>query len=232
MPDIPEYIFLLKHARCKAGRACLPVTSQTLTVLSSTALLTADTFPHTTKLWEELDPADKTWAAWKSAYLAAHKKRANRLHATGGADNMGQANSAHANNHNAGLLNSIDNALDNLASAATNKKAILKQLIATNSSLATSNSNATLINQIKAFCDQLAANTKGGGRRGGGSNDPNRKKGPDPASYCWSHGHRVGHGHTGHTCSNPKEGYQPTATCANIMGGSMANKDWMPRKTT
>jgi hypothetical protein len=59
-PDIPEYIFLLKDAQRKAARARLPVSNQTLTVLASTALLAANTFPHTTELWEELDPANKT----------------------------------------------------------------------------------------------------------------------------------------------------------------------------
>jgi hypothetical protein len=60
-PDIPKYIFLLvEDAQCKAARAHLPVTNQTLTVLASTALLAADSFPRTTELWEELDPADKT----------------------------------------------------------------------------------------------------------------------------------------------------------------------------
>jgi hypothetical protein len=59
-PDIPKYIFLLEDAQRKAARACLPVTNQTLTVLASTALLAANTFPRTTELWEELDPADKT----------------------------------------------------------------------------------------------------------------------------------------------------------------------------
>ncbi len=44
-PDIPEYIFLLEDAQPKAARACLPLTNQTLTVLASTALLAADTFP-------------------------------------------------------------------------------------------------------------------------------------------------------------------------------------------
>jgi hypothetical protein len=103
-------------------------------------------------LWEELDPTDKTWAAWKTAYLAAHKKRANRLCATRGTDNLGQANLAHANNHNSGLLNSIGNALDILlARAATNKKAVFDELIATNTSLATS--NTTLTNQVKALCN-------------------------------------------------------------------------------
>ncbi len=201
-PSIPEYILLLKDIQRKAARACLPVTNQTLTVLASTALLAADTFPCTTELWEELDSADKTWATWKSAYLAAHKKRANHLRATGGADYLGQANSAHATTLNPGLLDSINNALDNLPSVATNEKAILEQLITSNSSLATSNS--TLTNQVKTLHDQLAAKSRGGGRRGGGSNYPNKRRGPDPAGYCLSHGYRVRHGHTGHTCSNPK----------------------------
>ncbi len=107
--------------------------------------------PRTTELWEEFSPTNKIWAAWKTAYLAAHKKRANCLRTTGGADNLGRANSAHANKVNPGLLDSIDNALDNLASAATNKKAILEQLIASNSSLATS--NLTLTNQVKTLHD-------------------------------------------------------------------------------
>jgi hypothetical protein len=89
MLDIPKYIFLLEDTQRKAARACLPVTNLTLTFLASTALLTADTFPRTTELWEKLDSADKTWAAWKTAYLAAHKKRANRLRATGGSDYLG-----------------------------------------------------------------------------------------------------------------------------------------------
>ncbi len=124
----------------------------------------------------------------------------------------------------------MDNALDNLASAASNEKAILEQLIASNSSLATTNS--TLINQVKTLHDQLAAKSRGGSRRGGGSNDPNKRRRPDPAGYCWSHGYRVGHGHTSHTCSNPKEDHKPTATRNNILGGSVTNKDWTPNRTT
>jgi hypothetical protein len=214
----------------KAARACLPITNQTLTVLASTALLAANTSPCTTEPWGELDPANKTWAAWKTAYFAAHKKRANSLCATEGADYLGRANSAHTTTLNPGLLNSINNALNNLASAASNKKAILEQLIASNSSLATSNSNLT--NHVKNLHDQLAAKSRGGGGRGGGSNDPNKRRGLDPAGYCWSHGHRVGHGHNSRTCSNPKEGHQPTAMRNNIMDGSIANKDWMPNRAT
>ncbi len=93
-PIIPEYIQLLKDAQRKVARAGLPITDQTLTILASTALLAADTFPRTTILWEELAPADKTWPAWKAAYLDARKLRANRLRATGGADNLDRANQA------------------------------------------------------------------------------------------------------------------------------------------
>jgi hypothetical protein len=54
MPDIPEYIFLLKDAQRKAARVCLPIPDQTLTILASTALLATGTLPRTTELWEEL----------------------------------------------------------------------------------------------------------------------------------------------------------------------------------
>jgi hypothetical protein len=147
-----------------------------------------------------LDPANKTWTAWKTAYFAAHKKRANRLRATGGADYLGRANSVYTTTLNPSLLDSINNAFDNLISAASNRKAILEQLIASNSSLATSNSNLT--NQVKTLHDQLAAKSRGGGGRGAGSNDPNKRRGPDPDGYRWSQDYPIGHGHTGHTCSH------------------------------
>ncbi len=249
-PIIPEYIQLLEDAQRKAARAGLPVTDQSLVMLASTALLAADTFPHTTTLWEELPPADKTWPAWKAAYLQAHQQRANRLQATGGADNLGRANQAtfgifdsgasgnHCRNNAPGaqanqatnFLGSIDNALDNLASAATNDKAVLEQLVSTNSSLTTSNSH--LANQIKSLQAQLAAK-KGqvGGGGGGGSRDATTKKGPDPAGYCWFHGWRAGYGHNSSTCEHPKEGRQTNTTRQNTKGGSLANKNWIPRTT-
>jgi hypothetical protein len=152
-PDIPQYIFLLEDTQCKAARACLPITNQTLTVLASTALLATNTFPCTADLCKELDPANKTWAAWKTAYHAAHKKRVNRLRATGGTDYLGQADSAHTTAFNPGLLDSTDNALNNLASATSNEKAILEQLITSNSSLTNFNSNLT--DQVKTLCDNL-----------------------------------------------------------------------------
>ncbi len=187
-------------------------------------------FTCTTELWEELDPAKKTWAAWNTAYLAVHKRRANRLWATRAADYLGRANSAHSTTLNPGLLDSIHNGLNNLAGAASNEKAILEQLIASNSFLATSKSNLT--REVKFLRDQLAAKSRSGVFRVAGSNDPNKRRGPDPDDYYWPHGYCIGHGHSGHTCSHPKDGHQPTAMHNNIMGGSVANKDWTPNRGT
>jgi hypothetical protein len=99
---------------------------------------------------------------------------------------MGRANSAHSTTLYPGLLDSIDNTLNNLASAASNKQAILEQLIASNSFLATSNSNLTT--EVKTLREQLATKSRSGICRVAGSNDPNKRRGPDPDGYCWSHG--------------------------------------------
>jgi hypothetical protein len=143
---------------------------------------------------------------WKAAYLEAHKLRANRLRATGGADNLGRANQAtisvvdsgtsgfyYSNNapsaqanQATSFLDSINNTLDNLASATTNDKAVLEMLVATTASLTTSNTH--LANQIKTLQTQLSAKKgHGGGGSPGGGRDSNTKKGPNPAGYCWSH---------------------------------------------
>ena len=147
-PDVPEYIQMLEDAQRKAAQMGLPVTDQTLLVLASAALLATDTFPRTTYNWEERNPVDKTWTARKTAYLGAHKGRANRLRATGRAGNLGHANPARANQATS-CLDSTDNALDNLASATTNDTAVLKKLVATNAFNTTSNTN--LANQIKTL---------------------------------------------------------------------------------
>jgi hypothetical protein len=117
----------------------------------------------------------------------AHKSRVNRLHATGGANNLGRTNPAQANqatsflghrrannlgranpaqaNQTASFLDYIDNALDNLTSTTTFNTAVLKKLIATNFSLTTSNTN--LAKQIKTLQAQLNAKKNQGGNGGG-----------------------------------------------------------------
>jgi hypothetical protein len=54
-----------------------------------------------------------------------------------GANNLGHANANQATS----FLDSINNALDNIARATTNNKAVLKKLVATNASHTTSHNN-------------------------------------------------------------------------------------------
>ena len=77
MPDIPEYIFLLKDAQRKAARVCLPITDQTLTILASTALLATGTLPRTTELWEELGSDVEEVVTWD------HKLRGTNMFSMG-----------------------------------------------------------------------------------------------------------------------------------------------------
>ena len=48
----------------------------------------------------------------------------------------------------------------------------------------------------------------------------------DPVGYCWSHGYKIKLGHSSATCTRKKPGHQDTATRADIMGCSTANKNW------
>jgi hypothetical protein len=229
-PDIPKYIFLLEDAQRKAARAHLPITNQTLTILASTALLAADTFPRTTELWEEFDPANKTWAAWKTAYLAAHKKRANHPRATGGVTTWAGPTqptpppSTLASSTPSNMPWTFLPVLPPMGRLSLSSSLPLTPLLP----LPTPPSPTS--SRFFATNSQLDPGVAVEG--GGSSNVPNQRRGPDPASYCWYHGYRVGHGHTGDTCSNPKYSHQPIATCNNIMGGSIANKDWAPNRTT
>ena len=47
----------------------------------------------------------------------------------------------------------------------------------------------------------------------------------DPVGYCQTHGYKVKLGHNSATCTRKKPGHQDSATQAEIMGGSTANKN-------
>ena len=51
----------------------------------------------------------------------------------------------------------------------------------------------------------------------------------DPEGYCWTHGFKCRKGHTSATCGTPHMGHKREATRRNIMGGSLANKEWTPK---
>jgi hypothetical protein len=119
-------------------------------------------------------------------------------------------------------MGKMEIAIDNLAFAATNDKAVVQQLTAANLALTTTVATLTAANNkfIKA------AAKKGTGPTLLTSGKTPGKNAPYPRNYCWTHGHRVSKLHTSETCTRKAEGHVNDATAADTKGGSKQNKGW------
>lgn len=225
---IPEYIIMLEKARTTLVRAGLPMSDKQLLTIASASVYASQDFPRASEDWERLTTLGKTWTAWKTMFLRAHRDRARLVQAQGGANIGGLANMV--GNYNelpptAGAR--IDSYLDNLANAATQDTQQLALLV---------ESNRTLTAQVAALAARLAT----------GLTPPEvppiiapttrtpaqllahriTEKKLDPAGYCWSHGYMVHKTHTSATCKKKKEGHVDTATRADIKGGRTFNVGW------
>ena len=90
-----------------------------LVAIASASILAVEHFPRTTEDWEQLPAVNKTWTAWKTAFLQAHAERKQLLQATGGEESFqGQANAAMVPGTSA-TYEKLDTFLDDLANAAT-----------------------------------------------------------------------------------------------------------------
>jgi hypothetical protein len=47
-----------------------------------------------------------------------------------------------------------------------------------------------------------------------------------PVNHCWTHGHWVSQNNTSAICGNKATGHKDNATSANMMGSSVADKEW------
>ena len=222
---------MLEDTQRKLARANLPMSVDQLLAIASTAVLASDHFPRPTDEWEALPRNLKTWGAWKTHYRAAHiaRKRlmlaSRRAPPTGGTAHLATDASAIAPT----TLAHLDGYLDNLVAAATTDRSSLTQLI---------DSNAALTANLATFASSLASLTAAFTLLASGKPTPTptapaaaaarpqHNHNLSPNGYCWSHSYRVGAGHNSLSCSNKKEGHKDTATRANIMGGSIANKGW------
>jgi len=120
--------------------------------------------------------------------------------------------------------------LDNLAAAATNEKTTLNQLVEANANLTAS--LATLTSSLASLTAAFTLLSTGKPMPTPPPAAPkNRNRNLQPNGYCWTHGYRVGLGHSSKTCTNKAEGHKENATRANIMGGSTANKGWENNNT-
>ena len=103
------------------------------------------------------------WAAWKLAYNQAHAKARVKAQAHKGSTNFGAANSASrpedqlpldTQHEGAGEnVNTLEGYLNNLATAATNEKDLLNQLVLNNTT--PTNSNESLVALVKKQANGL-----------------------------------------------------------------------------
>ena len=119
-------------------------------------------------------------------------------------------------------MGKMEIALNNLALAATNNKAVVQQLMAANLALMTTVAMLTSAN--KKLVE--AAAKKGTGTTTLTSGKKPGANAPYPGNYCWTHGHRVGKLRTSETCTRKAEGHVKDATAADKKGGSKQNKGW------
>ncbi len=92
--------------------------------------------------------------------------------------------------------------------------------------LTTSVASLTAAYTILAATKNTNQTTLMGEKRSGGTTADNKHLHLAVGRYCWTHGYCVSKGHDSATCSNKAEGHKDTATRANTMNGSKANKGW------
>jgi hypothetical protein len=222
---VPQYIIMLEDAQKKAKRAGMPIADIELVMMASAAVLAAQHFPREVDDWEGLPASSRTWTAWKTAFRLAHLKRQRQILASGGGEPLGGAHGV-LPAHLPPVMDRLESALDNLALAATNDKAVVEQLTAAN--LALTSTIATLTATVKKLADKGGKPTPRGTSAASG---PRLTKNPVPGNYCWTHGHRCSKDHASLTCGNKAPGHKDEATSSNTMGGSEADKGWDKPRT-
>ena len=65
MEVIPKYINTIEDSHNKSKRAGNPITTATLLLIGTNAMLFTDRLPRAEKIWEDLRKDKKDWFAWK-----------------------------------------------------------------------------------------------------------------------------------------------------------------------
>jgi len=232
---VPEYINKLEKARIKLDRGGLPMSDPQVLAIASASVYASQHFIRANDDWQRLTPAGRTWAAWKTMYLQAHRDRARLIQAQGGGGNIGNANSAGSFTLPPSSASRINEYLDNIANAATQDSSQMQLLI---------NSNNTLIEQNRKLMSDLAALTRrvndttitptiaptitpiitSGTPRTPAQLLAKRLLKYDPNLYCYTHGFLVRH--NSDACTKPNATHKRDATKADTKGGSEWNKGW------
>ena len=102
----------------------MPIAHIKLVMMALAAVLVAMHFPREVNDWEGIPTLGRTWAVWKTSFRSAHLKRQRQILASGGGEPLGGAHGVLPMDPLA-TLDPLENALDNLALAATNNTAVL-----------------------------------------------------------------------------------------------------------
>ena len=187
--------------------------------------------------WRRRPADEKTWANFKTEFSQAHTDLGELTHTS-------QAGGFHHANHAiAAFANETGEALANLATATAADRDMLRSLQATNAALIQQNTvKDAEINQLRQQVQQYQAgmsnrttnnnnnrrnNNTGSGNNTNNNSTPGNKRYPN-LNYCWTHGFDIDPRHDSSNCRNPAPGHHVTATRANPMGGSEANKNRIP----
>ena len=227
---IPEYINMLEEAQHKLARANLPMSDDQLLAIASTSILASGHFPRPTDEWEALLRAGKMWTAWKAHYRATHIARKRQMLTAGTSEGSAHAAMAVESAEDAitpETFARLDGYLDNLAAAATTEHTTLTQLVENNATLTASVTSLTAsVAALTAAYTLLAAGKPPNPAAASSAPSTRTRTKPAVNGYCWMHGFRVKVGHDSATCKHKGEGHKDTATHANTMNGSNANKGW------
>jgi hypothetical protein len=173
-------------------------------------------FPDACREWRHHPAAKKNWTTFKIHFSKAH----NDYRLT---QNTAQTSGYHtANNVMEGFVNDTANALANLATVTASDRAMMAELIKTNTELLCQ--LAAHSKELQTLRTQLA--TQAGNNTGNQTSSRNNRSTcgkvcyNNNENYCWTHGWDVADSHKSDSCTNPGNGHKTKATRANTMGGS------------
>jgi hypothetical protein len=234
---IPEYIIKLEKARITLKRGKLPMSDPQVLAIADASVYASQHFVRANEDWQRVTPAGKTWTAWKTMYLQAHRDRARLIQAQGGGGNIGSANSAGTFTLPPTSASRLTEYLDNIANAATQDSSQLQLLIASNNTLI--EQNRKLASDMAALSSRVSNATPTiaptipptitptvtpGTPRTPAQLLAKRLLKYDPNLYCYTHGFLVRHDSA--ACTHPNATHKRDATKADTKGGSEWNKGW------
>ncbi len=204
----------------------MPIANVELVMMASVAILAAQHFLRKVNNWEGLPSTSCTWMAWKTAFCLAHVKRQQQILALGGGEPLGGAHSVIP--AAAPAIGRLKTALDNLALAAMNNTAVLRQLIAANLALT---ATITLFTSSGRYSGSnsgsgLDSGSNSGGNSGGDSSGYSCKEETLPRELLLDSWPRVSEHHTSATYANKAPGHRDNAMASKTFGGSNKDKNW------